>query len=54
MNRIDVLRMLLDLRNDGIEKEDRIFMVEEEMENSDNTYDPDEMREMDVPDERYC
>ena len=54
MERIDVLRRLLELRNDGVEKEDRIFLVEEEVRESVGSHwDPDEIREMDVPDERY-
>lgn len=53
MERIDVLRRLLELRDDGVEKEDRIFLVNEEMEESDSYWDPDEIREMDVPDSRY-
>lgn len=55
MERIDILRRLLELRNDGVEKEDRIFLVEEEIgENVGSCWDPDEMREVDVPDERYA
>ncbi len=49
MERIDVLRMLVELRNDGLEKEERVILVDEAIRESDSVWDPDEMKETELP-----
>ena len=49
MNRIDILRKLLEYRKDGIQKEERIVLVEQDIETSENVYDDDELKEIEFP-----
>jgi hypothetical protein len=54
MSRIEVLRLLIEFREDGIDKDERVFLVDEERKESEGScWDPDEIREIDVPDPRY-
>lgn len=47
--RLEIMQALLSLRKEGISKEDRIFLVNSELEKS--AWDPDELKETPLGDD---